>query len=93
MGDLVLVNPQEEEEEELERCYTQLDKQEKNIDDLYKRLYRIFPSYPNLQKLPKELTPLKPHFAKWSKPLIRIMKLKRKTNQLFDDYFKATLKS
>ena len=95
LGDLVLVNPQEEEEEEeeLERCYTQFDKQEKIIDDLYKRLYRIFPSYPNLQKLPKELTPLKPHFAKWSKPLIRIMKLKRKTNQLFDDYFKSTLKS
>ena len=93
LGDLVLVNPQEEEEEELERCYTQFDKQEKIIDDLYKRLYRIFPSYPNLQKLPKELTPLKPHFAKWSKPLIRIMKLKRKTNQLFDDYFKSTLNS
>ena len=93
LGDLVLVNPQEEEEEELERCYTQFDKQEKIIDDLYKRLYRIFPSYPNLQKLPKELTPLKPHFAKWSKPLIKIMKLKRKTNQLFDDYFKSTLNS
>lgn len=93
LGDLVLVNPQEEEEEELERCYTQFDKQEKIIDALYKRLYRIFPSYPNLQKLPKELTPLKPHFAKWSKPLIKIMKLKRKTNQLFDDYFKSTLNS
>lgn len=93
LGDLVLVNPQEEEEEELERCYKQLDKQEKIIDDLYKRLYRIFPSYPNLQKLPKDIAELKPHFAKWSKPLIRIMKLKRKANKLFDDYFQSTLNS
>ena len=60
---------------------------------LVNELSESFTSYPNLQKLPKELTPLKPHFAKWSKPLIRIMKLKRKTNQLFDDYFKSTLKS
>lgn len=93
-GDLFIVyNAEDEDEEELNRCERQADKQQKIIDALYKRLYRIFPSYPNLQKLPKELTPLKPHFAKWSKPLIRIMKLKRKTNQLFDDYFKATLKS
>lgn len=44
-GDLFIVyNAEDEDEEELNRCERQADKQQKIIDDLYKRLYRIFPS-------------------------------------------------